>query len=129
MERKAQLRYRFDQSKTTGPRKKRLRLSRRSFVKAAGAATTVVTTGLGTSAFGSTDLPKVSEDDPMAKALGYVHDARKVDAAQRLSNRFCNNCALYAGDADNEWAKCSIFPGKVVAGEGWCRSWIPKQES
>ena len=117
------------QSKTEGSRQARRRqLSRRGFVKATGAAATVITAGFGTSAIGSTDLPKVSEDDPMAKALGYVHDARKVDAAQRFSDRFCNNCALYAGKADAEWAKCSIFPGKVVAGEGWCRSWIPKQE-
>ena len=63
----------------------------------------------------------------MAKALNYVHDAGTVDAAMRASDRYCNNCALYAGDADDEWAKCSIFPGKVVAGRGWCSAWAPKQ--
>lgn len=101
-------------------------MSRRRFVKTVGAA--AVTTGLGTATASASELPRVSEDDPMAKALGYVHDARSVDAAIRLSDRFCNNCALYAGNSNDEWAKCSIFPGKVVAGEGWCRSWVPVQE-
>ena len=102
-------------------------LSRRRFIKSAGAATTAVTIGFGTSAFGAEDLPRVNEDDPMAKALNYVHDAKTVDAAKRPSDRYCNNCALYAGDADDSWAKCSIFPGKVVAGQGWCSAWAPKQ--
>ena len=104
-------------------------LTRRRFVKTLGAATTAVTAGLSTSAASATELPRVSEDDPMAKALNYVHDARTVDAAKRASNRYCNNCALYAGTADAEWAKCSIFPGKVVAGQGWCNVWAPKASS
>jgi hypothetical protein len=24
------------------------------------------------------------------------------------------------------WAGCSIFPGKAVAGRGWCSAWSPK---
>ena len=100
------------------------RLTRRGFVK--GAAATAVTTGLGTAAFAEEQLPKVDENDSMAKALNYVHDARTVDAAKRFSDRFCNNCVLYAGSADDEWAPCSIFPGKVVAGQGWCSAWAPK---
>ena len=65
----------------------------------------------------------------IAKALSYVHDAKSVDAARRASDRFCYNCALYAGDADDEWAGCSVFPGKAVAGAGWCGAWAPKQDS
>lgn len=102
------------------------RLSRRRFVQSAGAAS--VTLGFGTRGFAE-DLPRVDESDPMAKALNYVHDAGTVDAATRLSDRYCNNCALFAGDADDEWAKCSIFPGKVVAGKGWCNAWAAKQPS
>jgi len=117
-----------ENSNTKKPRRSRLNwLSRRGFIKSAGAATTAVSIGFGTSAFGAEDLPRVNEDDPMAKALNYVHDAKTVDAARRPSDRYCNNCALYAGDADESWAKCSIFPGKVVAGQGWCSAWAPKQ--
>jgi hypothetical protein len=100
-------------------------LSRRRFVKSAGAATMAV--GFGTSTLSAEELPRVNENDPTAKALNYVHDARTVDAAKRFSDRYCNNCALYAGNADDEWAKCSIFPGKVVAGRGWCSAWVQKQ--
>jgi hypothetical protein len=113
--------------KTLGSRLASSRLlSRRVFVKATGAAATVVTTGLASSTFASTELPRVNEDEPMATALNYVHDARTVDAAKRLSDRFCHNCALFAGTPDDEWEKCSIFPGKVVAAEGWCSAWAPK---
>lgn len=102
------------------------RLTRRRFVKGAGAAATVVTTGFGFQALADESLPRVDESDSMAKALNYVHDARTVDAAKRFSDRFCNNCVLYAGAEDDEWAPCSIFPGKVVAGAGWCSAWAPK---
>lgn len=121
----------MDKGKDTIRRKSRRSrlslLSRRRFIKTAGAATTAVTIGFGTSAIGAEGQPRVSEDDAMAKALNYVHDAKTVDAAKRFSDRYCNNCALYAGNADDEWAACSIFPGKVVAGKGWCSAWAPKQ--
>ena len=100
-------------------------LSRRRFVQSAGAAT--VAMGFGTTTVRAEELPRVDENDTMAKALNYVHDAEKVVAAKRFSDRYCNNCALYAGTTEDEWAKCSIFPGKVVAGRGWCSAWAPKQ--
>jgi len=102
-------------------------LSRRQFFKTAGSATATVAIGFGTTTLSAEELLRVSEDDPMAKALNYVEDASTVDAAKRFSDRYCNNCALYAGNQDDEWAKCSIFPGKVVAGRGWCSAWAPKQ--
>ena len=108
---------------------KRSRFSRRRFVKSVGAATATVTTGFGIGTLYAAEPPRVSEDDPMAKALNYVHDARTADAAKRFSDRYCYNCALYAGGADDEWAKCSIFPGKLVAGKGWCSAWAPKASS
>jgi hypothetical protein len=101
--------------------------TRRRFVKSAGAATVAI--GFGTTTIGAEELPRVDETDPTAKALNYVHDAGSVDAAKRLSDQFCNNCALYAGNEDDEWAGCSIFPGKAVAGRGWCSVWAPKQAS
>ena len=103
-------------------------ISRRQFVQSAGAATAIVTAGFGPAALAEDGAPRVSEDDPMAKALNYVHDAGSVDAAKRFSNQFCNNCALFAGGTDDEWAACSIFPGKNVAGRGWCNAWVAKQQ-
>lgn len=103
-------------------------LTRRQFVTAASVASVAVTAGIAPRVARASALPRVSEDDPTAKALNYVHDARSVDAAKRNSSSFCNNCALFVGDTSDEWAKCSIFPGKVVAGEGWCNAWVVKPQ-
>lgn len=104
-------------------------LSRRHFMKSAGALAAVSTAGMSAARADGHETSKVDENGPMAKALNYVHDARTVDAAKRPSDRFCNNCALYAGGKEEAWADCSIFPGKKVAGEGWCSAWAPKQDS
>lgn len=115
--------------KDAGKRRQRTpTLTRRRFFASAGAAATVVTTGIS-GAQAEQQLTRLDENDPTAKALNYVHDAKTVDAARRFSDRFCNNCALFAGTPDDEWAGCSIFPGKAVAGEGWCTVWAAKQTS
>ncbi len=103
------------------------RLTRRLFVKTAGAVTAFGATSLNSLQARADDLPRVSEDDAMAKALNYKHDAQTVDAAMRASDHYCYNCALFAGAEDDAWAGCSIFPGKAVAGRGWCSAWAPKQ--
>jgi hypothetical protein len=103
------------------------RLTRRRFVKSAGAITALGTTGLNSLQAWADEFPRVSEDSDMAEALNYKHDAQTVDAAKRASGRYCYNCALYAGAEDEAWAGCSIFPGKAVAGSGWCSGWSPKQ--
>ena len=46
-----------------------------------------------------------------------------VDAARRAGDSYCYNCALSAGTNGDAWAGCSIFPGKTVAGRGWCSAW------
>ena len=99
-------------------------VTRRRFVQSATLAVAAVATGLTGRRTFAENLPRVSEDDPMAKALNYGHDASTVDAAKRPSDRFCYNCSLYAGGADEEWAGCSIFPGKEVNAKGWCNAWI-----
>lgn len=114
--------------KNIGTVLKDLQISRRRFVQSAGAVA-FGAAGLTVGRANADDLAKVDENGPMAKALNYVHDARTVDAAKRASGRYCNNCALYAGGSDDAWAECSIFPGKVVAGEGWCSAWAPKQDA
>jgi len=76
---------------------------------------------------------EVSEDDPLAQAMGYVKDASTVDTAKFPkragddgAEQFCNNCALYAGVADAEIAPCSIFQNRPVRGAGWCNAWVAK---
>jgi hypothetical protein len=97
-------------------------------MKSAGALAAVSTTGFS-KALAEDDVARVDEKGPMAKALNYVHDAKTVDTARRASDRFCYNCALFAGSQDDEWAECSIFPGKNVAGKGWCSAWAPKPDN
>ncbi|MBT8099228.1 MAG: high-potential iron-sulfur protein [Gammaproteobacteria bacterium] len=74
------------------------------------------------------DLPRLSLDDPQAKALGYVHDAATVDKASQPryeAGMACNNCALYTG-GDEPWGGCPIFAGKAVNADGWCAAYAPK---
>ena len=101
-------------------------MSRRQFV--AGTAGSIATLAAAGRGAGAQDLPMLAEDDPTAIALKYVADAGKADQAVRQGDdRFCRNCALFAGDADAANAPCSIFPGKLVSANGWCSVWAPKQ--
>lgn len=102
-------------------------LTRRAFVS--GAASSVIGLSVVSTTSRAQDLPLLDEADPTAVALKYVADATKADPALRPGERFCNNCALYTGDADSAAAPCSIFPGKQVAGSGWCSVWAPKPGS
>ena len=102
--------------------------NRRKFLKKAG----ILFTGLptiqliGWSKFaGAEEMPKVSEDDPVAVSLKYVHDASKADGRSN-SEALCSNCQFYTGEADSEWGPCTIFPGKVVNANGWCSAWVVK---
>lgn len=75
------------------------------------------------------DVPRLSEDDPQAKALGYRHDASLVDGAKYpryQAGQACANCALFQGQGGAEWARCSIFPGRQVNAKGWCSAYAPK---
>lgn len=78
----------------------------------------------------SATLPRLDESDSMAQALGYKHDASRVDPEQFPSragpdsaNEFCKNCVHYQAPADVQWAPCTIFPGKLVNADGWCSAW------
>jgi len=76
---------------------------------------------------------EVSEDEPLAQAMGYRADASTVDtskfpkrAGDAGAKQFCNNCALYAGAPEDETAPCSIFQNRLVKGAGWCNAWVAK---
>ncbi|MEM8815110.1 MAG: high-potential iron-sulfur protein [Pseudomonadota bacterium] len=104
------------------------KIARRKFMQlsAAAAAGAVVMPGRSATA---QDLPQLTEDDPMAQAMKYVHDASTVDAASRpnpAETQNCANCALIQGEDGAAWRPCQIFPGKLVAAKGWCSVWAPK---
>ncbi len=104
-------------------------LNRRSFMQIA--TVSVVGLALVAPAFkaAAADLPNLELDNPTAKALGYVEDTTKVDAAKYPNHKpdqICSGCALWQGDAKNARNPCALFPGKSVANKGWCASFAKK---
>lgn len=72
---------------------------------------------------------KLDEKDPQAVALGYVHDATKVDTKKfpkYAAGQACATCALYQGKPTDPWAGCPLFGNRQVAAKGWCNSWVKK---
>src|SRR5260370_22131305 len=106
--------------------------SRRSFIALAGVTSAAVLVGVRPAvslAQGGAALPHLSESDPTAKALGYVEDASKVDKTKFPSFKpgaHCTTCNFFQGKPSDEYGPCQIFPGKAVAGKGWCASHSPK---
>ena len=92
--------------------------SRRLFLSALGSAVITIPvvsiSRLGTAS--AADIPKLELEDPLAQALGYVHQAPN-------SSKTCAVCQLYKGSASAKWGKCAIFSGKLVNAKGWCASW------
>jgi len=64
---------------------------------------------------------RVEESDPLAQELGYRHDATSAGNGQ-----FCKGCQFFQGDASAEWAPCTVFSGKHVNAQGWCKSWYKR---
>ncbi|WP_405228240.1 high-potential iron-sulfur protein [Lentisalinibacter sediminis] len=111
-----------DMAKETG-------MSQESAQESVQAAADTAQSQAGEAAAGADGRPKLSEDDPQAKALGYVHDATDVDQskyARYQPGQACSNCQLFQAKGDEEWAGCSIFPGKLVNTAGWCSAYAPK---
>ncbi len=74
----------------------------------------------------------VAATDATAVALKYNADATKSDRAAAArpglpaEEQLCSNCQFHnltAPGANAEWMGCSLFPGKLVAANGWCASW------
>lgn len=103
-------------------------IARRKFIQLSAVA------AAGCFAFGrrdaiAEDMPKLSEDDPMAKGMRYTQDASTVDPSTRANpapDQKCATCALVQGNDGDEWRPCQIFPGKLVHANGWCSVWSPK---
>jgi hypothetical protein len=103
------------------------KLSRRQLLQTAIAGLAAVpVAGLFTTPAGAEML---SESDATAKSLGYVADAKKVNAAANpnyKAGQHCANCMQYTGKAGAAAGPCNIFPGKDVAAAGWCKVWVLK---
>jgi hypothetical protein len=103
--------------------------SRRQFLTAAVAVIPAV--ALIETARAQAPLPRLALDDPSAKALLYVEDHTRVDRKNPLASRYapdqkCSNCSQIQGNASDAWRPCAIFPGKLVANNGWCSVWAKK---
>jgi hypothetical protein len=93
-----------------------------------GGLTGALTAALWSGASVAAPTP-LDPSDPQAKALGFVSDAKKVDAAANptfKSTQTCASCAQYQGKATDTSAPCTIFAGKAVPAAGWCKVWAQR---
>src|SRR3546814_1768921 len=59
----------------------------------------------------------MDESESLAKAMGFVHDATKIDAdqvPQYKAGSTCGNCMQLRDAEGDEWRPCNLFPGKLV---------------
>lgn len=72
---------------------------------------------------------RIDEKEKNAVALGYLHDATKVDADKNplyKAGQTCLTCLQIQGKDGEAWRPCGIFPGKLVNTKGWCKVWVKK---
>jgi hypothetical protein len=103
------------------------RFDRRAVLKIVLTALPVVT--IGHNAAAEQALPHMDENESLARAMGYVHDAGKIDAnkiPQYKAGSTCANCIQLKGEKGEEWRPCALFTGKLVNAHGWCKVWQPK---
>ncbi len=93
------------------------KVNRRDFLKYTGGSLIGMT--LGGVALRANAQEKLSEDDPTAVALKYVHESK-------VEGSYCKNCMYIQGEDGADWRPCGIFPGKVVSANGWCSAWLKK---
>ena len=106
------------------------RYDRRTVLKSALAGLAALpAAGLITEARAQGAQPHLDEKDPLAVAMAYVHDAKKVDpnkTPQYKKGQHCANCLQLQGKEGDEWRPCNIFQGKLVNANGWCKVWVAK---
>jgi hypothetical protein len=98
--------------------------NRRKFVKVAAASLAAIPVLVNAQAVDA----KLAEDDPTAIALSYKEKSTEVDAEKHPNHeasQLCSGCSLYTGGTD-PWGGCAIFPGKLVAADGWCAAYAAK---
>ncbi|MGE0115825.1 MAG: high-potential iron-sulfur protein [Steroidobacteraceae bacterium] len=67
------------------------------------------------------DASLISEDEPAAKALHYVEDARQ--SAEAKPGETCATCSLYSGDSGSAQGTCVALNNRQVKAAGWCNAW------
>lgn len=73
--------------------------------------------------------PRLDETDSAAQALGYRHDAIRVDGkkfSRYQAGQTCLNCRLFQGKAVDQWAPCPIYGGRQVNAKGWCNAYVKR---
>ena len=107
------------------------KLGRRGFLARLAAALALPLLGLPSAR--ADDPPRLDPNDPAAKTIGYAEDASKLDAKKEplfKPNSRCSNCTFYqTAQAKGEYAPCTIFAGRQVVANGWCRAWSAKPQS
>jgi hypothetical protein len=109
--------------------KKNRRHSRRDFLLVSLGAASAGLATLHASPALAQDLPHLSTDEPLAKALGYVNEASQVDRSKFPTYKpgeACDKCRFYQGKAGQAWGPCQIYAGKSVNAHGWCASFMVK---
>ena len=95
--------------------------SRRAVLQRVALGLSVGTLGLTeTLTATSADEALLSEQDPAARKVHYVEDARRAQEAQSGAN--CSNCSIYTAVGDTQ-GRCTLFKGKLVKAAGWCNAW------
>ncbi len=74
-------------------------------------------------------LPHVVAGDPVAAALAYVENAASVDPKKNPNfkpGQKCSNCLQSKGKGNDgdAWIGCTLFPGKAVSAQGWCKAYV-----
>ena len=100
-------------------------VTRRHFILIVPAATLALSAARAASA----QAVKLEETDPQAVALGYRHDATKIDAKKfpaYAPGHNCANCQLFQGKPGEALGACGAMGGKLVNAKGWCVAWVKK---
>ncbi len=80
---------------------------------------------------GAATLPHLDAGDPTAMALAYVENAQGLDPRKTPNYKAgekCSNCLQSKGKGNDgdAWIGCSLFQGKVVSAQGWCRAYVAR---
>lgn len=103
--------------------------TRRQFLIQTIPASLSVGVALNLSANAHAQANRIEENAANATALGYKHDASKVDSKKYpayAAGKNCSNCMLYQGKPSDAWANCGALGGKQVNAKGWCMAWAKK---
>jgi hypothetical protein len=83
--------------------------------------------GLACGSAAASSIRRVEESEPKATSLGYRHDSNQVDKRRfpkHKAGERCNNCMAWLGTPTEAWAECDLMADRLVAGPGWCSSYV-----